>query len=583
MIKIDKKSNLYRISKEYLIPYLPLFLLNTLVSLFAGLQPVIHSKLVQVLMDDVFINKDMDRLIYVIILVLAASFTVGIAVYFRNYLSAYISGKLTVNIRNDMYKKIQKLSHSYFSGNKTGDLMTRFQIDTDRTQNIIVVGFRGLSEVLKIVGCVAYVFYINWSLALISLTILPFASIIIRKYGKRLRHTGKDIQASHGRLNNILQEGISGNRVIKAFASEDYEVKKYKEENDLNFKHSIKNRRLDARLKPIVEFFTTTVVALVALYGGWLVVEGKMSAGSIMAFLTAFGLIIDPMKRLTDINNNIQTSIPAVDRLYEIIDAEVEIEDKEDAIDKKEVIGKINFRNVYFTYDNKHDVIKNFSLNVRAGEMIALVGKSGSGKSTLVNLIPRFYDIKSGSIKIDDLDIRDYKLKSLRTHIGIVPQDTFLFSGSVYDNIIYGRRDATKEEVMEAAKMANAYNFIKELPEGFDTEVGERGVLLSGGQKQRISIARAILENPPIMILDEATSALDTESERLVQDALDKLMDNRTTFVIAHRLSTILHADKIVVMEDGEIKEVGKHEELLKTNGIYKKLYETQFGKIEDN
>ncbi len=583
MIKIDKESNLYRISKEYLIPYLPLFLLNTLVSLFAGLQPVIHSKLVQVLMDDVFINKDMDRLIFVISLVLAASFTVGIAVYFRNYLSAYISGKLTMNIRNDMYKKIQKLSHSYFSGNKTGDLMTRFQIDTDRTQNIIVVAFRGLSEVLKILGCVGYVFYINWSLALISLTILPFASIIIRKYGKRLRHTGKDIQASHGRLNNILQEGISGNRVIKAFASEDYEVKKYKEENDLNFKHSIKNRRLDARLKPIVEFFTTTVVALVALYGGWLVVEGKMTAGSIMAFLTAFGLIIDPMKRLTDINNSIQTSIPAVDRLYEIIDAEVEIEDKEDAVDKKEVVGKIDFKNVYFTYDNKHDVIKNFNLDVKAGEMIALVGKSGSGKSTLVNLIPRFYDIKSGSIKIDNLDIRDYKLKSLRTHIGIVPQDTFLFSGSVYDNIIYGRRDATKEEVMEAAKMANAYNFIKELPEGFDTEVGERGVLLSGGQKQRISIARAILENPPIMILDEATSALDTESERLVQDALDKLMDNRTTFVIAHRLSTILHADKIVVMEDGEIKEIGKHEELLDKNGIYRKLYETQFGKIEDN
>ncbi len=360
-------------------------------------------------------------------------------------------------------------------------------------------------------------------------------------------------------------------------------MKKYKEENDLNFKHSIKNRRLDARLKPIVEFFTTTVVALVALYGGWLVVEGKMTAGSIMAFLTAFGLIIDPMKRLTDINNSIQTSIPAVDRLYEIIDAEVEIEDKEDAVDKKEVVGKIDFKNVYFTYDNKHDVIKNFNLDVKAGEMIALVGKSGSGKSTLVNLIPRFYDIKSGSIKIDNLDIRDYKLKSLRTHIGIVPQDTFLFSGSVYDNIIYGRRDATKEEVMEAAKMANAYNFIKELPEGFDTEVGERGVLLSGGQKQRISIARAILENPPIMILDEATSALDTESERLVQDALDKLMDNRTTFVIAHRLSTILHADKIVVMEDGEIKEIGKHEELLDKNGIYRKLYETQFGKIEDN
>ncbi len=583
MIKIDKESNIYRISKEYLIPYLPLFLLNTLVSLLAGMQPVIHAQLTKVLMDDVFINKDMDKLIKVITLLIGASLIFGVAVYFRNYLSAYISGKLTVNIRNDMYKKLQKLSHSYFSDNKTGDLMTRFQIDTDRTQNIIVVAFRGLSEALKILGCVGYVFYLNWSLALISLIILPFASVIIRKYGKRLRHTGKDIQASHGRLNNILQEGISGNRVIKAFASEEYEMGKYKEENDVNFKHSIKNRRLDARLKPIVEFFTTTVVALVALYGGWLVVKGKTSAGSIIAFLAAFGFIIDPMKRLTDINNTIQTSLPAVDRLYEIIDAKVEIQDKEDAVEKDEFIGKLIFENVYFTYDKKYDVVKNFNLNVKAGEMVALVGKSGSGKSTLVNLIPRFYDIRSGSIKIDDLDIRDYKLKNLRTHIGIVPQDTFLFSGSVYDNIIYGKRDAKKEDIIKAAKMANAYNFIMELPEGFETEVGERGVLLSGGQKQRISIARAILENPPIMILDEATSALDTESERLVQDALDKLMDNRTTFVIAHRLSTILHADKIVVMEDGEIKEVGKHQDLLNENGIYKKLYETQFGKIEGN
>ncbi len=583
MIKIDKESNIYRISKEYLIPYLPLFLLNTLVSLLAGMQPVIHAQLTKVLMDDVFINKDMDKLIKVITLLIGASLIFGVAVYFRNYLSAYISGKLTVNIRNDMYKKLQKLSHSYFSDNKTGDLMTRFQIDTDRTQNIIVVAFRGLSEALKILGCVGYVFYLNWSLALISLIILPFASVIIRKYGKRLRHTGKDIQASHGRLNNILQEGISGNRVIKAFASEEYEMGKYKEENDVNFKHSIKNRRLDARLKPIVEFFTTTVVALVALYGGWLVVKGKTSPGSIIAFLAAFGFIIDPMKRLTDINNTIQTSLPAVDRLYEIIDAKVEIQDKEDAVEKDEFIGKLIFENVYFTYDKKYDVVKNFNLNVKAGEMVALVGKSGSGKSTLVNLIPRFYDIRSGSIKIDDLDIRDYKLKNLRTHIGIVPQDTFLFSGSVYDNIIYGKRDAKKEDIIKAAKMANAYNFIMELPEGFETEVGERGVLLSGGQKQRISIARAILENPPILILDEATSALDTESERLVQDALDKLMDNRTTFVIAHRLSTILHADKIVVMEDGEIKEVGKHQDLLNENGIYKKLYETQFGKIEGN
>lgn len=579
---MEKKSNLYRAINTYLKPFIPLIILNVLVSSIAGGQTIVISFLTKNLTDDVFINKDMAKLFFVIGGMVGLSLVTGICVYFRNYLGAYISGKITMNIRTDMYKKLQSFTHEYFSESKTGDIMTRFQVDTDRTLEILTVAFRALSESLRIVGCMGYLFYVDWSLAIICIVVLPFATTILRKYSKRLRATGKNIQESHGRLNNILQESISGIRVIKAFANEEYAIEQYIGENTTNFKYNIKNRRLDARVKPLVEFFTTCVVAMVALYGGSLVIKEILTAGELMSFLVALGLMVDPMKKVTEINNKVNTALPSVDRIYEILDVESEIREVKNPVDIKGVKGKIKFDNVQFSYDKVNPVIKDFNLDVKEGEMVALVGRSGSGKSTLVNLVPRFYDTDEGSIEIDGINVREFKLKNLRKNIGIVPQDTFLFSGTIYDNIKYGKREATKEEVIKAAEMANAYNFIMELPNGFDTEVGERGVLLSGGQKQRISIARAILENPPIMILDEATSALDTESERLVQDALDKLMTNRTTFVIAHRLSTILHADKIVVMEDGEIKEMGKHEELLETDGIYKKLYETQFGKIEN-
>ena len=325
-----------------------------------------------------------------------------------------------------------------------------------------------------------------------------------------------------------------------------------------------------------------SMVIAILYYGGTLIVRDKMTSGDLMKFITAFALVSEPLKRLSDYLNGLNSSMPAVDRLYEVIDLDSSIKNKENPVIPDKIIGEVQIEKVSFAYNEDKEVLKNLNLSVEKGKMIALVGQSGSGKSTLVNLLPRFYDVTEGSIKIDGIDIRDYDLYTLRKNIGIVPQETFLFSGSVKDNIIYGKRDASNEEVVEALKMANAYNFVMDLPNKLDTEVGERGVLLSGGQKRRLAIARAILENPPIMILDEATSALDTESERLVQDALDKLMTNRTTFVIAHRLSTILHADTIVVMDNGAIKETGSHQELLAKKGIYTKLYETQFGKLEE-
>ena len=581
-VKKFKKSNLGRASRIYLLPHIPMILLTTFLAALVGAFPLAIVKMTEYLVNDVLIARKMDMLFLVTVGMVAISIVKGFMVYYRNVLSSYVSGKIVMELRLDLYKKIQSLSYDYFSESKTGDLMSRFAVDTEKTLGILLKIFSVLSEMISVVALVVILFVKDWSLSLICMVVLPLVSNVIKKYAKRLRKTGKDIQESYGKLTTILQEGIGGIRVIKAFASEEYEIEKYKIENENNFKHGIRNRKLDARVKPLVEAINTATMALVALYGGFLVINGRFTPGDLMAFLTALGLAYDPLKRLTDAYSFFQTSLPALDRLYEILDTKGSVEDAEDAVEFDKPVGKVKFEDVMFSYDNDENVIKNFNLDVKAGEMIALVGRSGSGKSTLVNLIPRFYDVNKGKIEIDDINVKNYKLKSLRTKIGIVPQDTFLFSGTIYENILYGKRDATEEEVIAASKMANAYRFIEKLPKGFDTEVGERGVLLSGGQKQRIAIARAILENPPIMILDEATSALDTESERLVQDALDNLMTNRTTFVIAHRLSTILHADKIVVMEEGEIKEAGRHEELLRMDGIYKKLYETQFGKIEN-
>lgn len=577
-----KKGRVVIFLKDYAWPLrykiIGLLLLSTIIGV-AGAAP---SYVVKYLTDNVLVKKELTTLKYVCVGAAILMLFKGLAQYYTNLWGAKISGKMTMNIRGDMYEKLQNMSFDYFSESKSGDIMSRFGMDTDRALTILSGAAKAFADFMQVIISLVVVFMTNAKLALIAIFVVPLASSIMKKYSKRLRNTGKNIQESFGKLNTILQEGITGIRVIKAFAAEDYEVKKYKEENDKNFYYLIRNKRLDARIKPMVEYINIFLVLCILYYGGTLVIRGKMTSGDLMKFITAFALVGEPLKRLSDYLNSLYTAVPAVDRLYEILELKSTVQEKENPYVAEKINGVVEFKNLSFQYNEERQILKNLNLSVKKGEMIALVGRSGSGKTTLVNLIPRFYDISNGSIEIDGKDIREYELKSLRKNIGLVPQETFLFSGSVKDTVIYGKRDASEEEIINALKMANAYNFVMELPQGLETEVGERGVLLSGGQKQRLAIARAILENPPIMILDEATSALDTESERLVQDALDKLMTNRTTFVIAHRLSTILHADKIVVMEDGEIKEIGSHEELLEIKGIYTNLYETQFGKLEE-
>lgn len=582
LFKKYKESRVGRFLKDYAWPLKYRIISLLLLSTVIGVTGSAPSFVIKYLTDDVLVNKNQKVLMLVCLGTMLIMLFKGLAAYYTNLWGAKISGQMTMNIRGDMYEKVQYMSFDYFSESKSGDIMSRFGIDTDKALTILSGAAKAFADMMQVIISLIIVFITNPKLAVIAIVLVPMVSGIMRKYSKRLRNTGKDIQESFGKLNTILQEGITGIRVIKAFATEKFEIEKYKNENNNNFYHLIRNKRLDARIKPMVEYVNIVVILGILYYGGTLVIESKMTSGDLMKFITAFALVGEPLKRLSDYINALNSAIPAVDRLYEILELESTVVNKENSYIPKKIEGIVEFENLDFAYNSERYVLKNLNLSVKQGEMVALVGRSGSGKTTLVNLIPRFYDVTSGSIKIDGIDTREYDMYTLRKNIGIVPQETFLFSGSVRDTIIYGKRDASDEEIEKALKMANAYSFVMELPQGLNTEVGERGVLLSGGQKQRLAIARAILENPPIMILDEATSALDTESERLVQDALDKLMTNRTTFVIAHRLSTILHADKIVVMENGEIMEVGTHDELLNKKGIYTKLYETQFGKLEE-
>ena len=582
LFKKYKESRVGRFLKDYAWPLKYRIVALLFLSTVIGVTGAAPSFVIKYLTDDVLVNKNQKVLLLVCLGTMVIMLFKGLSAYYTNLWGAKISGQMTMNIRGDMYEKVQDMSFDYFSESKSGDVMSRFGIDTDKALTILSGAAKAFADMMQVIFSLIIVFVTNPKLAVIAIVLVPMVSAIMKKYSRRLRNTGKDIQESFGKLNTILQEGITGIRVIKAFATEKFEIEKYKTENSNNFYHLIRNKRLDARIKPMVEYVNIVVILAILYYGGTLVIEGKMTSGDLMKFITAFALVGEPLKRLSDYINALNSAIPAVDRLYEILELESTIENKENPYIPKKIEGIVEFENLDFAYNSERDVLKNLNLSVKQGEMVALVGRSGSGKTTLVNLIPRFYDATNGSIKIDGIDTRDYDVYTLRKNIGVVPQETFLFSGSVRDTIIYGKRNASDEEIEKALRMANAYNFVMELPQGLNTEVGERGVLLSGGQKQRLAIARAILENPPIMILDEATSALDTESERLVQDALDKLMTNRTTFVIAHRLSTILHADKIVVMENGEIMEVGTHNELLNKKGIYTKLYETEFGKLEE-
>lgn len=541
--------------------------------------------LTKYLVDDVLISKNGRVMILIGAAIFITTALKLITAYYSSTTSAYLTEKIRRDIKIDIFEHIENLPMSYFTQNKLGDIMARLSGDSSSLGRIGFLLFEMLREFITVLIFLIRMFQVDFILALVSITVLPSMLAVVKKYTKKMRKSGKVRQDTIGQATAFMQESLAGIQVIKGFNKTDMVIRKYKEVTLGEMERIYRTQKIKAKISPLNELLATVMILLVAAYGGYQIVyTGSITAGDLISFITAIGLMQSPLKKLISRNSELYEIIPSGDRVMEVLKEAKEVDSYiENPKPFDENIQSVKFENVDFIYPNSEaKVLKNINLKVNKGEVVAFVGSSGSGKTTLVNMIPRFYDPVSGSIKINDIDIREYSLKDFRGHIGMVPQETFLFSGTIAENISFGKEGITRDEIEKAAKMANAYNFIIDLEKGFETEVGERGVLLSGGQKQRIAIARALIQNPSIMILDEATSALDTESERLVQDALEKLMVGRTTFVIAHRLSTIVGADKIVVMEKGEIKETGTHEELLAKNGIYTRLYNIQFNRNEE-
>jgi len=565
----------------YIKPYLGRFGLAIICIILASGANLYLPWIIKDMIDKVLAEKDMAMLNFISISIVIVFAFRGFFYYWQSYLVSYIGQRVVVDVREVMFRKFQRMPMAYFDKHQTGETMSYLTNDVGAIQSALVDNLIEMfTESSVLVGSIAMMFYLDWKLTLLTLITVPLVGSAMKIFGGKIKSTSRVIQEKLADITSLLQESISSIRVVKSFVREKYEINRFKVENELNFKATIDNVKITSLLTPTVEFLAALAVTLIVWFGGYEVVNGIMSAGALVAFLTYAVNLANPIKRLSRIYGRIQKAMAAIDRIFGVLDLPETVNDKKNAVELPKVSGNVKVENVTFSYDGVHNALENVSFEVKAGQMIAFVGPSGAGKSTIANLIPRFYDVTAGDIKIDGFDIRDVKVDSLREQIGIVPQETLLFSTTVMENIRYGRLNATDEEVKAAARAANAEKFILELPEGYQTKIGERGLNLSGGQRQRMAIARAMLKNPQILILDEATSALDTESEKIVQSALDELMKGRTSFVIAHRLSTIFGADKIFVIDKGQICESGTHEELLKLGGVYSNLYNIQFSNL---
>ena len=562
----------------YIKPYLKRLGFAIICIIFAAGANLYVPWIIKDMIDKVLVDKDFALLNLICIGIVLVFLFRGIFYFGQSYLVSYIGQRVIIDVREVMFRKFQRMPMAYFDKHQTGETMSFITNDVAAIQEALVDNLIELfTESSILVGSIVMMLYLDWKLTLLTLIVVPMVGYAMRIFGKKIKANGTVIQERMADITSLLQESISSIRVVKSFVRENYEIDRFTKQNELNFQAVMKNVQLNSLLTPTVEFLAAIAVTLIVWFGGYEVINGIMTAGSLVAFLTYAVNLANPVKRLSRIYGRLQKAMAAVDRVFGVLDLEEAVNDKPNAKPLPPVKGHVSVENITFSYDGIHDALRDVSLEIKPGQMIAFVGPSGAGKSTIANLIPRFYDVNSGAIKIDDLDIRDVTISSLREQIGIVPQETVLFSTTVMENIRYGRLDATDEEVIAASVAANCDEFIRQLPDGYQTAIGERGLNLSGGQRQRLSIARAILKNPRILILDEATSALDTESEKIVQSALDDLMVGRTSFVIAHRLSTIFNADHIFVIDHGHICEHGSHEELLEKGGIYANLYNIQF------
>jgi len=537
--------------------------------------------LVQRVIDDVFAQKDKTSLFYLPFLIIGVFAFRGLVNFGDHYLTAYVGLRIINDVRDGLNRHLQFLSLSFFQRHPTGTLISRVTNDVSLVRSALTDSVASLiRDTTSLLALIVVAFLKDWVLATIAFVVFPASVLPITRMSKKIKRFTKRGQVAKGNLTNLLQESIQGNRIVKAFGMEKYEIDRFQEENQRVFKQSIRGSRTQSVVTPAMELLASFAIGAVVWYGGSSVIAGGRTQGEFMAFMTAMFLMYQPFKHLTRTYTTIQQGLAGAERIFEVLDEESEIKDRADAQPISGFSRMIEFHDLSFGYGDEL-VLNNINLKIRAGEMVALVGMSGVGKSTLADLIPRFYEVTSGKITIDGADIRDVTLQSLRFQIGMVSQHTFLFNDTVRNNIAYGDPSKDMDHIVAAAQAAYAHDFIMALPQGYDTMIGELGMRLSGGQRQRLAIARALLKDAPILILDEATSSLDTDSERLVQEALENLIVRRTSLVIAHRLSTIRKATRIVVLVDGSIVEEGTHEELLARKSEYSRLYTLQFLKDE--
>ena len=567
-----------RLGRTYIRPYIgQIFLAIFFMLVVAGAQGL-SAWLMKPIIDDVFIAKDRDMLKLVSIAVLVTFAIKGFANYTQSILMSWVGMRIVADAQNNLYCHLIELDLGFFHSNPTGTLVSRFTADIIQIRNTVSIALTSFGkDLMSLFALIGVMFYQNTELAFVSIFIFPIAILPIVKLGKRMRRVTANSQVETGLLTTLLAQTFQGMRVVKAYVMEYYEKKRVKLLVEKLFKLSFKAARIRAMVSPIMETLGGLAISVVIIYGGIQVIDGTSTTGELFSFITALLMAYDPMKKLGNLNVSIQEGLAGAQRLFNVLDTKPVLFDKPDAQELKNVKGNITISNVTFSYGSGSPVLSNINLKVSAGKRIALVGPSGAGKSTILNLIPRFYDINAGQVKIDDFDVRDVTMASLHQNIALVSQEITLFDDTIRANIAYGRDDASNEDIYDASQKAAAHDFIMDLPQGYETQVGEQGVKLSGGQRQRLAIARAMLKNSPILLLDEATSALDTESERQVQIALDKLMNGRTTLVIAHRLSTVVDADVIYVIENGQIVQSGSHDTLIEQGGPYAKLYALQF------
>jgi len=571
---------------KYVKPYIPRVVAALLCLALTAALTALGMYLIKPVLDKILGNPaHAQALVYLKLVpaaILGTYLLKGFSTYGQDYLINNIGNRIIMDVRNELYGHLLKQELGYFHGQRSGLLISRITFDVAQMQAAVsnVLG-QLMGSVLTITGLIILLFYLDWKLAFISLFVFPVAVYPVIAIGKSLRRISGDSQAKMADMTAVLQESITGVRVVKAFAMEAHERRRFQNELRNYFNLTMRALRKTAISSPLMEFIGSIGICFMIVWSGAQVIKGQSTPGTFFAFLGGLASLYPQVKSIAGVNNTIQQALAAAQRVFEILDKPPASQDTANPKVIASVKPKIEFKKVGFEYIPGKPVLKDINLTVKAGEVVAIVGRSGAGKTTLVDLVPRFADVTGGNLLIDGTDIREISLESLRALIGLVTQETILFNDTIRNNIAYGRPNATQIEIEKAARAAHAHEFICQTKQGYETMIGERGVKLSGGQRQRLAIARAILKNPPILILDEATSSLDTESERLIQDALDQLMANRTTFVIAHRLSTVQHADQIVVLDEGRIAEHGRHGLLLRRDGLYRKLVRLQFGQLK--